>query len=65
MSNILILNQRINQLMSVIKEIQTKITTTSTTTLILTGNNVNINFKNLPFMSFSLNMTNNISGFTF
>ena len=45
MSNILILNQKINQLMSIIKEIQTKITTTATTTLILTGNNVNINFK--------------------
>ena len=65
MSNILILNQKINQLMSMMDKLQTKITTTTTTTLIMTGNNVNINFKNLAYLSLSLNMTNNISGFTF
>ena len=64
MTSIFTLNQRINQLMSTMDKMQTKITSTATTTLILTGNNVHINFKNLSFMTLSLNMTHNISGFT-
>jgi hypothetical protein len=64
MTSIFTLNQRINQLMSTMDKLQTKITSTATTTLILTDNNININFKNLSFMTLSLNMTNNISSFT-
>ena len=64
MTSIFTLNQKINQLMFTMDKMQTKITSTATTTLILTDNNVKINFKNLSFVTLSLNMTNNISGFT-
>ena len=64
MTSIFTLNQKINQLMFTMDKMQTKITSTATTTLILTDNNVKINFKNLSFMTLSLNMTHNISGFT-
>ena len=64
MTSIFTLNQKINQLMFTMDKMQTKITSTVTTTVILTDNNVKINFKNLSFMTLSLNMTNNISGFT-
>ena len=66
MTSIFSLNQRINQLMSTIDKMQTKITSTATTPLILTGNtSININFNNMGFMTLSLNMTNNIQQFTF
>ena len=64
MTSIFTLNQKINQLMFTMDKMQTKITSTATTTLILTDNNVIINFKNLSFMTLSLNMTHNISSFT-
>jgi len=52
--------------MSTMDKIQTKITSTATTPLILTGNtSININFNNMGFMTLSLNMTNNIQQFTF
>ena len=64
MTSIFTLNQKINQLMFTMDKMQTKITSTVTTAVILTDNNVKINLKNLSFMTLSLNMTNNISGFT-
>ena len=64
MTSIFTLNQKINQLIFTMDKMHTKITSTTTTPLILTDNNVKINFKNLSFMTLSLNMTQNISAFT-
>ena len=45
MTSIFTLNQKINQLMFTMDKMQTKITSTATTTLILTDNNVHIILK--------------------
>ena len=59
------LNQRINQLMSSIDKMSTKITSTTITPTTITGTSVQLNFTNQAFMVFTISMTANIQAFTF
>ena len=59
------LNQRINQLMSSIDKISTKITSTTIQPTAITGNSAIINFNNQAYLVMTLTMTANIQSFTF
>ena len=65
MNNILSLTQKYNQLFTSIEKIQTKITSTATTTLTVSGSNITINLNNLGFLAMSFSMTSNVQSIIF
>ena len=63
--SIIIVQQRVNQLISMIDKMQTKVSSPSITNMTITTTNPVINFNNITCMSFSLTMTSNITNITF
>jgi len=63
--SIIIVQQKINQLMSMIDKIQTKVSSPSITNIIVNSNNPVVNFNNMAFTVININMNCDITSFTF
>lgn len=63
-SSLFTLNQKFNQLLTTVDKLQTKITSTATTTL-TSNHNLVINLNNMGFLTFALNMTTDIHTIVF